>query len=360
MPVLQNKLKMRRLRMITIELTTRCNNNCKHCFTNKPIDDTDTLKHELDTQEIAGLLDWGCKKGALLCFFTGGEPLIRRDFKEIYLYAKTKGFLIGLMTNTTCVTEDVAVLFKKYPPRDIEVTVYGATRETYEAVTRTKGSFEAFMRGVSLFQYYGIPVRYKAMIIKTNLAEFDRIVEFCEKRTKDYFRFDPFLYLRSDRDTEKNKKILKERLTVDEICGLERRNKNRIDALVSVCRMTERMQEKPEKFNIFRCEAGSYDCAISYDGKMKTCQSMNYPGFIYDIHKGSLEEGWSFILSLRGIKSRRRLFSEKCGSCKLFNLCTWCPAHSYLENGKIDMPVDFFCRVAKARYSTGLSCAGQK
>jgi len=74
--------------------------------------------------------------GAFWCLITGGEPLLRKDFADIYLCLKNKGLLVSVFTNATLLNRDHIELFKKYPPRDIEVSVYGVTPETYESVTR--------------------------------------------------------------------------------------------------------------------------------------------------------------------------------------------------------------------------------
>ena len=185
--------------------------------------------------------------------------------------------------------------------------------------------------------------------MKTNLSEFNEIIAFCEGHTKDYSRFDPFLHLRTDKDKGRNKEIQEERLTADEICMIEEKDGTRAGALMDMCRKSARTKERHGNSNLFRCGAGRYDCAISWDGKMKTCQSLNHPDFIYDMRKGSLDDGWNFISALSERKSKRKLFAEKCGSCRLANFCMWCPARGYLECGKVDMPVDLFCQIAHAR-----------
>ena len=109
------------------------------------------------------------------CLVTGGETLLRPDFPEIYLALKRKGLLVSVFTNATLVNKEHVALFKKYPPRDIEVTVYGVTRETYEAVTRAPGSFAQFWRGVHLLLERRVPFIVKAALLPPNRAE---IAEF--------------------------------------------------------------------------------------------------------------------------------------------------------------------------------------
>ena len=93
------------------------------------------------------------------------------------------------------------------------MTVYGVTKETYERVTRTPGSFEAFLKGLDRLLASGVSVRLKAMALRSNKHEIAAIGDFCRARTKDYYRFDPHLHFRFDRDEARNTAIRAERLS---------------------------------------------------------------------------------------------------------------------------------------------------
>ena len=103
-----------------------------------------------------------------------------------------------MFTNACLVSAEHVQLFKHYPPRDLEVSVYGVTLETYEAVTRRPGSFQAFHRGLDLLMHAGVKVHLKAMALKANVHELPEIAAFCRARTRSFFRFDPLLHLRLD------------------------------------------------------------------------------------------------------------------------------------------------------------------
>ena len=206
-----------------LEVTARCNNDCRHCCINLPAGRQERPRDkELSFEEIKKLADEAVSLGALWCLITGGEPLLREDFSSVYLYMKRKGLLVSVFTNATLITEEHIRLFQKYPPRDIEVTVYGVTRETYERVTRRAGSYTAFMKGLDLLLESGVKVRLKAMALRSNLHEMPEIARFCREKTKDYFRLDPFLHLRYDRNARRNEEIRSERLSPEEIAALER------------------------------------------------------------------------------------------------------------------------------------------
>ncbi|MBU1877715.1 MAG: radical SAM protein, partial [Chloroflexi bacterium] len=185
---------------IELEITARCNNDCRHCYINLPAGDQAAKAQELTPEEIDRIAGEAVELGAMWCLITGGEPLLRPDFPDIYMLLKRQGLLVSVFTNATLIRDEHIQLFQRYPPRDIEVTVYGATRETYEAVTRWPGSFAAFQRGLDRLLDSGVRVRLKAMALRSNVHEMDAIARFCRERTKDYYRFDPVLHLRFDGD----------------------------------------------------------------------------------------------------------------------------------------------------------------
>jgi radical SAM protein with 4Fe4S-binding SPASM domain len=282
---------------------------------------------------------------------SGGEPLLRDDFPDIYRYLKKKGLLVSVFTNATLVGEEHVVLLRKYPPRDVEVSVYGVTRDTYEAVTRKKGSFDAFMHGLNLLFDSGIKVRLKAMAIRSNVHELPEIARFCRQRSKDYFRFDPFLHLRYDGDKIRNEEIRSERLSPQEIACVERSDPERFQALEKGCdKLIVHDFAHLTCHHLFHCGTGKGSFGISYDGIFRPCSSLYHPECIYDLKKGTLEEAWkNLIPRVRAMESSRPEFLESCHVCPLINLCMWCPARAYLECGKPDAFVQYFCNVAHAR-----------
>jgi MoaA/NifB/PqqE/SkfB family radical SAM enzyme len=167
---LWEKLEHRRVPLsFDLEVTARCNNNCRHCCINLPPGDQAVLHDELTLNEISHIADQAVSLGSLWCLITGGEPLLRKDFSDLYRVLKSKGLLVSVFTNACLVTDEHVKLFKNYPPRDIEITVYGTTEETYERVTRISGSYAAFRRGLALLLEGGIQVNLKTMALRSNV-----------------------------------------------------------------------------------------------------------------------------------------------------------------------------------------------
>lgn len=337
------------------EATARCNLDCRHCYINAPAGDKAARKRELSVSEAGRIAAEAAVQGAVWCLLTGGEPLLRKDFFDLYQAVLSKGLLVSLFTNATLVTDEHVRFFKKFPPRDIEVTVYGVTRETYERVTRTPGSFAAFERGLDRLLASGVTVRLKAMALRSNKHEIPAIGDYCRARTKDYYRFDPQLHLRFDRDEARNTLIRAERLSPREVARLERSDPERFGALTAAC--SEILPAEPaegaplqECRHIFRCGVGQRSFVVGPEGLLRPCLSLQHPDFLYDLRTGSLADAWTrFLPAVLHRESHRPEYLAKCGRCPIVNLCLWCPAHAYLETGELDLPIEEFCRVAEAR-----------
>jgi len=334
-----------------LEITARCNNNCRHCYINLPARDKEARKKELSLNRIKKIVDEAGNLGVLGCAITGGEPLLRKDFFDIYLYLKKKGFPVSVFTNATLVTKKHADLFKKYPPDDIEVTVYGVTQKIYERVTRARGSFKTFMKGLELLLKSNIRLRLKSMALRSNASELPEIGKFCREKVKDSFRFDPFLHLRFDNNSERNKEIKEERLSNEEIINMEKQDPERFQAMRNKCGIF--IDTRPSRSacnHIFRCRPGIGSFAVSHDGLFKLCGSLSHPECVYDLKKGSLIAAYNkFVPKVLSMRSKNRAFLERCKVCPIKNLCMLCPATAHLETGKLDSPVEYFCGLAHSR-----------
>ncbi|MDH4299242.1 MAG: radical SAM protein [Dehalococcoidia bacterium] len=334
-----------------IEITARCNLNCRHCYINLPVADQQAKARELTVEEIISIACQAVDLGAVWCLVTGGEPLLRDDFADIYTGLKRLGLLVSVFTNATLVTDEHIRLFEKYPPRDMEVTVYGVTRETFGRVTRRPGSFQRFMSGLNRLQAAGIGVRFKAMALRSNLHEQREIAAFSRALTKDYFRWDPQLHLRFDGDPVRNEEIRAERLTPQQIVSLEEVDEERMSVMRKNCDIL--INEEFTQYggdHLFHCGAGNHSFVVGYDGRFRLCSSLCAEGTTYDLRKGTLAEAWKdFVPGVRDLRSQRKEFLDSCRRCALINLCRWCPAHAYLETGMLDGSTPHFCEVAHLR-----------
>ena len=127
----------------SIDLTYRCNNNCRHCWVVAP-DMAEVRTKELDTEAWIDIIDQARAMGTRRWSISGGEPMLRDDFAEIYRYIAKKASYSSVNTNGTLVTPSIARLFTGNC--DVLVSLYGATAEVHDHITRNPGSYTATQR----------------------------------------------------------------------------------------------------------------------------------------------------------------------------------------------------------------------
>jgi radical SAM protein with 4Fe4S-binding SPASM domain len=321
----------------SFELTFRCNLRCVHCYCNLPLNDLEAIEKELKTEQVFDILDQIAEAGCLWLLITGGEPFLRKDFLDIYTYAKKKGFLINIFTNGTLLTPEIADYLAEWPPFDVEITLYGITEETYEKVTGIPGSFSRCKRGIDLLLERGIPLSLKTMALTLNYPEIPKIKKFSE-RLGVKFRFDPEINPRLDRD----KTPCSFRLSPEEVVNLDQADEKRIKAWRE---FWEEFADPPRSDNLYVCGAGISTFHIDPYGQLSVCMMSRSQS--YDLLKGNFQQGWSdFIPQVLAQKPKS---DYECGQCEFIAICSQCPGWAWLENGDLETPVEYLCQTTHLR-----------
>jgi radical SAM protein with 4Fe4S-binding SPASM domain len=334
---------------LDIELTERCNNDCIHCSIRQPEDCIKARERELHANDIKDILAQAADLGALTVRFTGGEPLLRDDFEEIYLFARNLGLTVLLFTNARLITPELADLFMRIPPmRRIEITVYGISESSYETATRTKGSYASFRHGIGLLLKKNVPFIIKGAALPALRRELDEFEAWAA--TVPWMERPPSLAmlfnLRDRRDSpERNSTIKKARLSPEEYLSiLNRRRAGYLKDSLSFCSSFI----GPPGDLLFACGAGQTPCVDAY-GNLQMCLPLRHPETIYPLGAGSLHDGMAFFFAkAREMRAADSSYLERCARCFLKGLCEQCPAKSWSEHGTLDTPVDYFCDIAHA------------
>ena len=325
----------------TIEVTNRCPLTCAHCYNNLAMNDSSARSRELSTDEHRRIADEIAEMGCLWLLYSGGEIFARRDFLDIYIHAKRTGLLITLFTNAVLVSEKIADLLAEWTPFAIEVTLYGRTRETYEALTGIPGSFDKCIRGIELMRERKLPLKLKTVAVTINKHEVSAMKQFAADLGCE-FKFDPMINPRIDCSSSP----LAVRLSPSEIVSLDLEDPQRV---AEWQRMATTFAPLPppegEAAEIYDCGAGVNSFAIDPYGKLTMCVLSHVDSF--DLKRGSFREGWEHFL--RGVRSKRATMPTKCTRCAIRSMCGMCPAEGELENGDPEKPVDFLCSVAHLR-----------
>lgn len=330
----------------TIELTERCNLNCLPCYIRKPVSDQNARTSELTTAEWYDLLGQVADEGCLCLLFTGGEPLVRGDFRDIYTYAKKKGFVLTLFTNGTLLTPEIGDFLGEWPPRKIELTMYGRSQQVYETVTRVPGSYARFMRGLELLHERRIPFSLKTSIVAANVHELWEMKLFARDIGAD-FRFDPLINPRLDGCQTP----LEYRISPEEVVQLDKEDSDRWNGLKRFPR--ELLRLPPSSESLYYCAAGINGFHIDALGRLSVCLMARERQ--YDTRAGSFHGGWTNFLAIDRATKREK--TTPCQTCELHCLCYQCPGWGKLEEDHAESVVEYLCRVTHLRAEAlGIDC----
>ncbi len=334
---------------LDIELTERCNNRCMHCLINRPEDDREVKEREMDTTFVLDVLRQAADLGCMTVRFTGGEPLLRKDFTELYLAARRLGMQVILFTNARLITPDLAALLARVPPGSVvEVSVYGMHPASYDAVSGVKGSYDEFKRGIGLLLDHNVPFVVKAALLPQNrdeMAEFEAwaaTLPAMDQRPGYAMNFD--LRARRD-DPAKNRRIAALRLTPGETVAMLIRDPKYVSGMQDFCGKFM----GPPGDQLFSCGAGHGTCVDAY-GNAQMCLPLRHPDTVCDLRIHSLREAVTEIFpQFRERKAENPAYLRRCAVCFLKGLCEQCPAKSWMEHGTFDTPVEYLCEVAHAQ-----------
>jgi radical SAM protein with 4Fe4S-binding SPASM domain len=326
---------------VSIEVTRRCPLECLHCYNNLPMGDLEAKRRELTKEEHFRVLDELVEMGCFWILYTGGEIFARKDFLEIYTYAKKKGFLITLFTNGTLINEQIADYLVEWPPFAIEITLYGRTRQTYEALTAIPGSYDRCLRGIRLLKERGLPLKLKTVATSINKHEVMAMRRFAEELGVE-FKCDGQVNPRIDC----SQSPLATRLSPEEVVALDMNDPNVAE---EYRKLAARDLNAPPNLSqvdtVYICGGGFNSFAINAYGEIGICVISQQETFA--VRGSTVKAVWEE--SLLRLRSRKRAKITKCIQCRIQSLCGMCPANGELENGDRESPVEFLCHVAHLR-----------
>lgn len=326
----------------SVDLTYRCNNNCRHCWLRMP-QESPQRQNELTTDEIKAIVDEARRMGCQRWAISGGEPMLRPDFPEIFEYITKRSISYSINTNGTMITPDIAELMRRKGRK--MVAIYGANADTHDHITRNPGSFEDTMRGFELLKKAGAEFTVQIIPMKDNYHQFQDMVRLAKSISSSWRVGAAWLYLSADGDPERNAEIERQRLDPSEVVELD--NPDMSYEVGSEIERNDTLCHGGKEL-FASCIASRRDFHIDPYGLMSFCIFIKDPQLRYDLRKGSFREAWEdFIPSLASKVTGEDEYLKNCGSCHLRSNCRWCPVYGYLEHRRLSAPVEYLCRVAK-------------
>lgn len=327
----------------TFELTCRCNLGCRMCYIHRSPFDAAARAAERDTAWWLSLARSARDAGMLTLLLTGGEPLLRPDFPEIYAVCRSLGLLVSVNTNGTLLTPELVRLFTQTPPQRVNLTLYGASRMTYGALCGQPEAYDRAIWAIDALQEAGVPLKLNFTETPHNQADAPAVYSFARSRG---LRIDAVTYCFPPVRAQENGACTSERFSPEvSACEQVRYDRfrmgetgfrRRAQALLAgqTAPPLDACQDLPtEKI---RCRAGRSTFWVTWDGQMRPCGMMCTP---------TVSVGDDFPAAWSAIRAAREqiLLPARCTACPDRAACDLCPAVAYAEHADFLAVPDYLC-----------------
>lgn len=335
----------------TFELSPVCNLACKMCYVRKTPAEVAAHNRPLRTLD-----DWlatakeARKQGLLYLLLTGGEPFLWQDFWPLYDALSEMGFLISINSNGTLIDEAAILRLKKAPPVRINITLYGASNETYEALCQAKGMFDRVDKNIRALHEAGIQVKLNCSLTPYNVADLEKMQAYAKEQELLFqataymfppIRRNPDMVGQNDRFTPTEAAyyhMQSYRLQNGEE-RYERFLHNIVQGMIDPPGLDEQCIDPVD--GKIHCRAGNASFWITWDGFMTPCGMMPNPKA--DLREQSFLEAWEEITR----QSAALKLSGVCEKCANQRICHVCAAAAMAETGTAAGIPQYMCRLAQ-------------
>lgn len=325
--IMKNGEKEGKIIEALIEITAQCNYSCEYCYIHG------SSNKQMMFSDYCLAIDELSQNGCVYLTISGGEPLTHPDFSKIYLYARSKIPFVTIFTNGSLFTEETIDLLSSYKPYDIEVSLYGTKKESYDAFVKRKGAFSVLERNLAALETKCIPYSLKTTL--TTISEpLSYYTDYAKKR-KVSFRFDSMVIPSID-NTEPFESNL--RLSANAAVQAVSRQREYIEKLKE-----KYLENKAISHQLYTCSAGINSILIDVELNVGLCVAARTPS--YSLRTNTLEK---IHLRLMSCHDRELSSTDKCYDCELKLFCRYCPGRFEKEGYSVQAPPPWTCQYASA------------
>ena len=336
----------------TFELTPRCNLGCRMCYVRMTPEQMAPIGRERTAEEWLSLAKEAKDAGMIFLLLTGGEPTLREDFIEIYEGLAQMGLSISINTNGTKFNQKLKDVFHRCPPAQVNITLYGTSREDYLRQCGNANAYEKVMDAIQWLQEEKILLHLNATMTPSNIEKWQEYEDFARDKNLD-LRMTAYCFPPARRSECKDF----ERLSPEQAGELSVLDILYRDGQQAVDKRKENLTQQLSSCKLdigdpIQCMAGRSQFWINWDGSMVPCGMLNRP--MVNPFETEFTKAWN---EMKSETERIRLCSE-CATCPDKQTCMNCAAVTYTETGSFDGKPEYACRMNQAyrealqKYST--------
>ena len=284
---------------ITVELLTKCNFDCKHCYIPEHV-------HEgLSKEALFKLFEELKELGTLDLNLTGGEIFLRKDIMEIIRKARELGFSVSLLSNGSLITESIAKELQELHIKTFSITLFSMNNRTNDRITGIESSWKQVMKGIEILTKYGVTVDLKTPILSDNTMDFIEVHEYCVENDFQ-FTASSTLFPKTDGDKTPLDFVVGKKQIFDCV--------SKLDQIIKFRKLNLKMKDL--------CSLLKYSMFIDADGNVFPCDSFFLT--LGNLKDTKIRSIWESEEAKR-IRNLKRDLNSECGKCDVIEYCSFCP-----------------------------------
>lgn len=333
----------------TFELLPICNMDCKMCYIRMSQNEMYRQGTPLSVEDWLRIGKEAANSGCMFLLLTGGEPLLYPDFLKLYEELRYLGIIITLNTNGTLIDKQIVETFKHNQPRRVNISLYGASNNTYKELCGNPKGFTQVMNGIHLLLDAGVQVKINFTPTPQNCHDLEKVIEITESlnipiSTPTYMfppERKPGKILANNINRLSPQQAAKEQLKVIRIA-----HPYQSDYINYIKKTLEDIKETEEEKVLppggLLCTAGVSSFWVNWKGEISPCGMLQKPA--RSLKEYAFKEGWEAIKT----ETKQIFTSKKCFNCRFRKICKACGAASFAENHDFSLPATYHCELNEA------------
>lgn len=322
-----------KLSAIQIELTSRCNERCIHCYIPNG---RKNAGHDMSFDKFKIIIDQFAEMGGIKVALSGGEALMNKDITKILRYCREKDMQISVLTNLITLNDEHVKILKEVNVSLVKVSLYSMSPKVHDFITTVKGSFKRTKDAIEKLHAANIRCEISCPLLKVNKDAYGNVLEFANSLNMRCVT-DYMIMAQSNLETTN----LSNRMSIEDAeIAFNNILKNTPAFFKSEPTFPEEIKDMPF------CSAGIGSLGISVNGNVLPC-----PGWdkyvVGNVFKQSLEDIYKNSNGLKILRKTTRKSMPKCLDCDARDYCGICLLRNYNESGGNMFEVNqYFCDLA--------------
>lgn len=324
---------------LQIEVSSRCNERCIHCYIpNTKKDDGEDMKLET----ILRVMDEAKEMGTLQVTLSGGELFMHKEIGTILRHARKNDFVINILSNLVLLNEKHIEILKEINPSLVQVSLYSMKAEEHDAITMVNGSFLKTKNSIEKLVAANIPIQISCPVMKLNRKSYKDVLQYAAKmRIKAQTDF--IMMAQADHSTNNLAQRISIKETEELLADIIEFDKDYLDVT---------LQQEPKSLDIEKfkkmpvCGVGVDNLCLTSNGDCYPCAG--WQGMVVgNVYNQSLKEIWENSPELKELRTITNGSFPKCIECEARDYCAMCLVRNFNENnGDMFKITKHFCDVA--------------